>query len=102
MGGRKMKTCTVTARVYLGEQCEYDFQGAPHETRIWKDVDIMNTSRTRAWVTRQFNLHWKWRKRDVPIRVTWECLHDADPFYRFTGFLSGVNSIKTRRGVFED
>lgn len=97
-----MKTCTVTVRVLLGEkQCEYGFQGAPHETRVWKDVDVMNTSRTRAWATRQFNMHWEWRKRDTPIRVEWECQHD-DGSYRFHGGLSGVNNIKSRRGYFED
>ena len=96
-----MKTCTVMARVYLGEQCEYGFQGTPHETRIWKDVDIMNTSRTRAWATRQFNLHWKWRKRDIPIRVEWVCEND-DGSHRYEGSWSGVNNIKRARGAFED
>lgn len=96
-----MKTCTVTVRVFLGDACSYEHSGPPTEVREWKGVDIMDTSRTRAWATRQFNMHWKWRKRDKPIRVEWDCRHDDGAYY-FRGSLSGFNNIKSRRGYFED
>lgn len=96
-----MKTCSVTVRVFLGNACGYEYNGPPHEVRTWKDVDIMKLSHTYGWATRQFNMHWNWRKRDVPIRVEWECRHD-DGNYRGVGSLSGVNNMKTRRGIFEE
>lgn len=95
-----MNTCTVTVRVFLGDACDYG-HGKPDETRVWKDADIMKTSHTRAWATRQFNMHWAWRKRNKPIRVEWECRHH-DGNYTGLGSLSGVNNVKSRRGVFED
>lgn len=94
-----MKTCTVVVRVFVGKSCEYD--GKPDETRTWKGVDVMNTAYTRGWATRQFNTHWRHRKRDTPIRVEWECRHDDGPTHRFSGSLSGVNDIRHRRGIFD-
>jgi hypothetical protein len=95
-----MKTCSVTVRVYVGRSTEYGAMGDPTETRTWKGLDIMKLSHTYGWATRQFNVQWSCRKRDVPIRVEWECRHD-DGNYRGTGSLSGVNSIRTKRGIFE-
>ena len=87
-----MKTCTVTAKVYIG--------GELKDSRQWSGLDIMKTSHTRGWCTRQFNLHWNWRKRDVHIRVEWDCRYD-DQNHHFQGVLSGVNNLRLRRGIFD-
>jgi hypothetical protein len=87
-----MATCKVSAKVYVG--------GELKDSREWTDVDIMKVAHTRGWCTRQFNMHWDWRKRDVPIRVEWECRYD-DGNHRFHGVLSGVNNLRHKRGIFE-
>jgi hypothetical protein len=92
------KTCTITAEVYVGRDERGDRKLL--ETKTWRDVDIMKTSHSRGWCTRQFNLHWQWRKRDASICVSWECRHD-DNGVRFYGELRGVNSIKIKDGIFD-
>jgi ribonuclease HI len=96
-----MKTCTITVQVFVGEACLYRSLGEPPKSiRTWHNIDIMNTSRTRAYATRLFNKFWAVRKKDEPIRVEWECVHD-DGNHRFKGALSGVNGIKRRFGIFD-
>ena len=92
-----MKTCSITARVYVGRDPRGDRKLV--ETKNWRDVDIMKTSRSRGWCTKQFNLHWQWRKPGVSICVTWECTYKDGT--RFYGELRGVNSLKIKEGIFD-
>jgi hypothetical protein len=49
-----MKTCKITVQVFVGEACLYRSLGEPPKSiRTWENVDIMNTSMTRAYATRQ-------------------------------------------------
>lgn len=90
-----MNTCHVTVEVTI--------DGKLIERREWPAVDVMKASHTRGWATRQFNLHWAWRKRDKPILVRWEARYDeAQGHTRLTGMLSGVNSIRRKHGIFEE
>lgn len=97
-----MKTCTITVRVFVGQEaCVYEYNGKPTDTRTWNGVDIMKTAHTRAWATRQFNKFWAEREKDQPIRVEWDCRHDEEGGCHFKGSLSGVNTLRHRRGIFE-
>lgn len=90
-----MRTCHVTVDVLI--------DGKIIEQREWPAVDVMKTSHTRGWATRQFNMHWKWRKRDKIIRVDWTARYGAEQGHAvIRGSLSGVNNLRHRRGVFED
>ncbi len=91
----KPTTCHITVEVTVG--------GKLVETREWPAVDVMKTSHVRAWATRQFNLHWMWRKPDVIIHVNWTLRHGPKQGHTILrGSLSGVNNLRHKRGYFED
>jgi hypothetical protein len=93
--------------------CKVDAQvrvdGKVIKSRTWPEVDIMKTSVTRAWATRQFKAFLKDFAncdigRDKVIRVEWIARYgEAQGHMSVSGWLSGVNGrAMTRRGVFED
>ena len=96
-----MKTCKVQVEVWVDDTC------IRHKT--WPECDIMNTSRTRAWATRQFNrtlndLASCLAGKDKIVSVCWTAIYpDKSGRGRIHGRLSGVNGKKlVRNGIFED
>ena len=94
-----MNTCTITVSIHVGPSCEYGREA--DIVRVWEGVDVMKTSHTRAWATRQFNKLWKDRGPDIPIRVYWRQVYDDTNLGSLSGILSGVNNLRHKRGIFE-
>lgn len=95
-----MTTCKVEAKVYVDD--------VTVKSRTWLVVDVMDTSRTRAWTTRQFNTVLKDLNscligKDKIIRAVWTADYGkAQGYTRLSGWLSGVNGkVMARRGIFE-
>lgn len=89
-----MSTCHITVEVVI--------DGKLLERREWPAVDIMKTSYSQGWATRQFNLHWNCRKPNKNIKVGWTAKYGEEQGNaRLTGILSGVNNIRRKRGIFE-
>ena len=97
--------------IFCRVEAEITVDGKVRKAKVWPECDIMKTSVTVAWTTRQFNLFLKEyarggveTSRDKIIRAWWEARYgEAQGHTRFTGSLSGVNGhVMARHGVFED
>jgi hypothetical protein len=87
-----VKTCRVT--------CEVRVDGEIVEEKTWPKVDIMRTSATRGWATRQLN-DWHRGRPGKVITVQWDCFHGAPSYTHFSGRMSAVNGHVHRWGIFE-
>lgn len=95
------KFCKVDAEIRVN--------GVVTKSKSWPEVDVMKTSVTRAWVTRQFNAFLKDFAacdfgRDKIVRAEWIARYgEAQGHMSVSGWMSGVNGrVLCRRGVFED
>ena len=96
-----MKTCRIEVEVCVG--------GKAVKSKAWPECDIMKTSTTRAWATRQFNKFLKdFSGCDFGINkvilVHWTAIYpESSGMGRLHGILSGVNGKRiVRNGIFED
>lgn len=96
-----MTTCKVEATLYVDRK--------PLKTKTWPACDIMKTSVTRAWATRQFNAALKDFAscdigKDKIVSVDWIAdFGEAQGFNSIRGHMGGVNGrVMSRRGIFED
>ena len=93
------KTCKIEVEVCVDHKVI--------KSKVWPACDIMNTSRTRAWATRQFNKFMDDFSGDYGrnkiISVHWTAIYpDETGRARMHGRLSGVNGKKlVRNGIFE-
>jgi hypothetical protein len=96
--------------VFCKVEAEITVDGKVVKSKVWPECDIMKTSVTRAWATRQFNLFLKEYarggvelSRDKIIRAEWVATYgEAQGHTRLTGVISGVNGhVMARRGMFE-
>lgn len=93
LGAKRVRTCKVFCEVKIGDRSV--------SKRTWLAVDIMKTSVTRGWATRQFNLAIKDAKRDEIVTVEWDA-HYGEPDHSYIhGRMSYCNGHTYRRGVFE-
>jgi len=96
-----VKTCKIEVEVCVDRRVV--------KSRVWPECDIMKTSPSRAWATRQFN---KFLSdfggcdigRDKIISVRWTAIYPEETGRgRMHGYLGGVNGKKlARSGIFED
>jgi hypothetical protein len=96
-----MLTCKVEVEIFVDHKVV--------KSKMWPACDIMNTSRTRAWATRQFNKFLSdFGGCDIGhnkiITVHWTAIYpDETGRARTHGHLSGVNGKRlVRDGIFED
>lgn len=96
-----MTTCKVVATLYVNRKSL--------KTKTWPACDVMKTSVTRAWATRQFNATLKDLAscdmgRDKVVSVEWRAAYgEAQGFNSISGHMGGVNGrVMSRRGIFED
>lgn len=89
-------------------EAEIIVDGKVVRSKTWPDLDVMKTSSTRAWATRQFNIFLKDFSscdigRDKVIRAEWTARYGAaQGNMSINGILSGVNGkTMARRGIFE-
>lgn len=93
-----MKTCEVTVDVFVDQKIM--------KTKTWRRLDVMKTSFTRGWATRQFNTFLRDfgacdMGNDKIIFVEWVC--HLGGYGTIRGTLSGVNGkTMSRRGIFRD
>lgn len=88
-------TCAVEAEVLVGDKIV--------KSKNWPVCDIMKTSVTRAWATRQFNKFLKEVGKDIVVRVEWTAKHtEAQGHGTLRGTMGGVNGkCLAKRGIFE-
>lgn len=72
--------------------------------KCWPACDVMKTSATRSWTTRQFNIALKNAKKDEIVRGEWIARYgEAHGHISISGWISGVNGKPlARRGIFRD
>jgi hypothetical protein len=90
---KKTRTCKVVCQVFVDRKLV--------ETKTWPAVDVMKTSVTRAWATRQFNRYRQAFPKDRVVSVEWDAAYGEPDHSYIHGRLSGVNSHVYRRGIFE-
>lgn len=90
-------------------EAEIRVNGEVTKSKSWPEVDVMKTSVTRAWATRQFNAFLKDFAacdfgKDKIVRAEWIARYgEAQGHMSVSGWISGVNGrVLMRRGVFED
>lgn len=95
-----MATCKVKAEIRVDRK--------PIKSKEWPDCDVMKTSVTRAWATRQFNALLKdFAECDVGldkvVSVHWEAEYgEAQGFFRSQGHIGGVNGkLIHKTGIFD-
>ena len=95
--------------IFCKVEAEITIDNKVVKSKVWPECDIMKTSVTRAWTTRQFNAFLKDFAncdigKDKIIRAFWVATYgEAQGYSRHTGYLSGVNGHSCiRRGVFEE
>lgn len=88
-------TCRVHAEIFVDDRVV--------KVRTWPACDVMKTSATRGWTTRQFNIALRGAGKDQVVTAEWiACYGKAQGHTRITGWLSGVNGrTMARRGIFE-
>jgi hypothetical protein len=93
--------------IFCRVEAEITVDGKVVKSKVWPECDIMKTSVTVAWTTRQFNAFLKANNnflgKNKVVRAWWEARYgEAQGHTRFTGSLSGVNGqVMARRGMFE-
>lgn len=90
---RHMKTCKVECVVKVGGRIILE--------KSWPAVDIMKTSVTRSWATRQFNKAVASAPVGDIVAVSWDCYHGAPSHNHFSGRVVGVHGSVYRKGMFE-
>jgi hypothetical protein len=65
--------------------------------KTFNNLDIMKTSRVRQWVTRNFNRELKKVKRDALVIGEFYGQQTYPPYMSYSGSLTGLNGVITRR-----
>ena len=90
-----MYICKVEAEIRVDDKIV--------KSRVWPECDIMKTSVTRGWTTRQFNNFLRLASQNEIVTAQWFAIYgEAQGYNRLQGRLSGVHgNLMGRWGVFE-
>jgi hypothetical protein len=95
-----MSTCRVHAEIRIDRK--------PIKSKDWPECDVMKTSVTRAWATRQFRAYLKEFNEcdiglDKVVSVHWEAHYGEEQgFHMSLGHIGGVNGkVIHKTGIFD-